>query len=120
MKRISGCLASPALWEIVIRRGLRPKDFQVDPPLLRRGLLDNGYNELPIVTAHVVAIASLPAIHKDALDRLLVAQCDGGRDKAADHRPEVAESPGPIREIEEPFTVSSRNRSSEIWPYILH
>ena len=41
---------------------------------LRRGLLDNGYSELPIVSDHVVAIESLPPIHKDPFDRALVAQ----------------------------------------------
>jgi hypothetical protein len=29
-----------------IKRGLGRDDFQVDPRLLRRGLLDNGYSEL--------------------------------------------------------------------------
>ena len=63
-----------SLWEITIKRGLDRKDFQVDPRLLRRGLLDNGYSELPITSCYVVAIASLPAIHKDPFDRTLVAQ----------------------------------------------
>jgi hypothetical protein len=46
----------------------------VDARVLRRGLPDNGYGELPIVSDHVVAIESLPTIHKDPFDRLLVAQ----------------------------------------------
>jgi PIN domain nuclease of toxin-antitoxin system len=49
-------------------------DFKVDPRLLRRGLLDNGYSELPISSEHVVAIDTLPPIHKDPFDRVLVAQ----------------------------------------------
>src|ERR1700739_2191242 len=54
---------SPAsLWEVVIKRGLQRPDFKVDPRVLRRGLLDNGYGELPIVSEHVVAIDSLPPI----------------------------------------------------------
>jgi PIN domain nuclease of toxin-antitoxin system len=63
-----------SLWEIAIKRGLGRKDFQVDARLLRRGLLDNGYRELPIMSDHVVAVEDLPAIHKDPFDRLLVAQ----------------------------------------------
>jgi hypothetical protein len=31
-----------------IKRGLGRTDFQVDARVLRRGLLDNGYNEIPI------------------------------------------------------------------------
>ena len=68
-------LFSPAsLWEVSIKRGLGRKDFDVEPRLLRRGLLDNGYSELPIASDHVIAIDTLPPIHKDPFDRVLVAQ----------------------------------------------
>jgi PIN domain nuclease of toxin-antitoxin system len=63
-----------SIWEVAIKRSLGRGDFQADPRLLRRGLLDNGYSELPILSDHVVAIDSLPPIHKDPFDRLLVAQ----------------------------------------------
>ena len=59
---------------MVIKRGLGRDDFKVDPRLLRRGLLDNGYSELPISSEHVVATDTLPPIHKDPFDRVLVAQ----------------------------------------------
>ena len=45
-----------------------------DARLLRRGLLDNGYCELPIISDHVVALESLPTLHKDPFDRIVVAQ----------------------------------------------
>jgi PIN domain nuclease of toxin-antitoxin system len=63
-----------SIWEIAIKRGLGRADFKVEPRLLRRGLLDNGYVELPIVSEHAVAVDGLPNIHKDPFDRLLVAQ----------------------------------------------
>lgn len=63
-----------SLWEIVIKKSLGRPDFDVDPQLLRRGLLDNGYEELPIFNAHVVAVGGLPSIHRDPFDRLLIAQ----------------------------------------------
>lgn len=66
--------SAASLWEVTIKRGLGRKDFQVDGRLLRRGLLDNGYNELPIASEHVVATDGLPPIHKDPFDRVLVAQ----------------------------------------------
>ncbi len=66
--------SAASLWEVVIKRGLGRQDFKVDPPLLRRGLLDNGYSELPVVSDHVVAIDSMPRIHKDPFDHVLVAQ----------------------------------------------
>jgi PIN domain nuclease of toxin-antitoxin system len=63
--------ASP--WEIAIKRGLRLKTLRLIHDSCGAGLLDNGYYELPIVSDHVVAIDSLPPIHKDPFDRLLVA-----------------------------------------------
>ena len=66
--------SAASLWEVAIKRGLGRDDFKVDVRLLRRGLLDNGYGELPIVSDHVVALESLPSIHKDPFDRMLIAQ----------------------------------------------
>ena len=67
-------LSAASLWDIVIKCSLGREDFKVDPRLLRRGLLDNGYSELPILSEHAVAVGALPPIHKDPFDRLLVAQ----------------------------------------------
>jgi PIN domain nuclease of toxin-antitoxin system len=91
--------STASLWEVVIKRGLGRRDFQADPRLLRRGLLDNGYNELPIVSDHVVAVESLPPIHKDPFDRLLVAQAtvEGVTLLTVDST--VAEYPGPVRMV---------------------
>ena len=66
--------SAASLWEVSIKRGLGRKDFKADPRILRRGLLDNGYGEIPIHSDHVVVLDTLPAIHKDPFDRILVAQ----------------------------------------------
>lgn len=66
--------SAASLWEVAIKRALGRDDFDVDPRLLRRGLLDNGYEELPITGEHAVAVAALPPLHKDPFDRVLVAQ----------------------------------------------
>lgn len=63
-----------SLWEIVIKSALQRPDFNVDPGLLRRGLLDNGYVECAIEGPHAIAVGALPPIHRDPFDRLLVAQ----------------------------------------------
>mgnify|MGYP000858007190 CR=1 FL=1 len=68
--------SAASLWEIVIKRGLERQDFQVEPSLLRRGLLDNGWQELPVLSLHTLAVARLPALHKDPFDRLLLAQAE--------------------------------------------
>jgi len=62
------------LWEVTIKRALDRDDFQVNPRLLRRGLLDNGYGELAITSEHAIAVELLPPIHKDPFDRILIAQ----------------------------------------------
>jgi PIN domain nuclease of toxin-antitoxin system len=66
--------SAASVWEVVIKRGLGRSDFKVDPRLLRRGLLDNGYGELRVGSEHVVAVETLPPIHKDPFDRILIAQ----------------------------------------------
>ena len=66
--------SAASLWEIAIKAGLGREDFVVMPGLVRRGLLDNGYEELPVSSVHAVALTGLPAIHKDPFDRILVAQ----------------------------------------------
>ena len=49
-------------------------DFIVDPSTLRLGLIRFGYKELPITSEQAIAAASLPSLHRDPFDQLLVAQ----------------------------------------------
>ena len=91
--------SAASLWEVVIKSGLGRKDFRVEARLLRRGLLDNGYSELPIVSDHVVAVESLPPIHKDPFDRVLVAQATVEGITLLTNDPVVAQYPGPIRKL---------------------
>ena len=91
--------SSASLWEVAIKHGLGRADFRVDARLLRRSLLDNGYDELPITSEHAVSLDSLPPIHKDPFDRILVAQSmvEGITLLTAD--PLVAQYPAPIRKV---------------------
>lgn len=91
--------SAASLWEIAIKHGLGRKDFVVDARLLRRGLLDNGYKELPITSAHAVAIDNLPLIHKDPFDRMLVAQASVEGITLLTSDAIVAQYPGPIKAI---------------------
>lgn len=71
----SGLMFSAAsIWEVSIKSSLGRPDFRVDARLLRRGLLENGYSELPISSEHAAAISGLPDIHNDPFDRIHVAQ----------------------------------------------
>jgi len=71
--------SAASIWEVVIKNGLGRPDFHVDPHLLRRGLVDNGYTELAISSLHTLAVSLLPEIHKDPFDRILVAQAEEGK-----------------------------------------
>jgi PIN domain nuclease of toxin-antitoxin system len=66
---------SPAsLWETVIKNSRNRPDFKVDARILRRLLLERGYQEIPINGLHALAVNDLPLLHKDPFDRLLLAQ----------------------------------------------
>lgn len=89
--------SAASIWEIAIKQSLNRRDFSVDASLIRRGLIESGYEELAISAVHAIAVADLPNIHADPFDRMLVAQAriDGLLLLTADQR--LASYPGPIR-----------------------
>jgi PIN domain nuclease of toxin-antitoxin system len=89
--------SAASIWEITIKRGLGRADFRVDPALLRRGLVENGYDELPVTSTHAIEIGHLPAIHKDPFDRMLVAQAGAEGLLLLTSDALVARYPGPIQ-----------------------
>jgi PIN domain nuclease of toxin-antitoxin system len=91
--------SAASVWEIVIKRGLGRSDFRVDPRLLRRALLENGYSELQVASEHAIAVEVLPPIHRDPFDRMLVAQAtiEGITLLTSDRT--VAQYPGPIQKV---------------------
>jgi PIN domain nuclease of toxin-antitoxin system len=86
-----------SLWELVIKRALGRPDFTVQPAVLRRALLDGGWQELSIEAHHALAVSSLPPLHRDPFDRLLLAQAsaDGLLLITADQQ--LAQYPAPVR-----------------------
>jgi PIN domain nuclease of toxin-antitoxin system len=91
--------SAASLWEIAVKSSLGRKDFRVEPRLLRRGLLDNGYTELSITSQHAVSVDTLPPLHKDPFDRLLLAQAlvEGITLLTADVQ--LARYRGPVRKV---------------------
>jgi PIN domain nuclease of toxin-antitoxin system len=91
--------STASLWEIVIKRGLGKKGFQFDPRVLRRTMLNEAYEELPVLGQHAVAVDTLAPIHKDPFDRILIAQAmvEGITLLTAD--PVIAQYPGSIRKV---------------------
>ena len=86
------------LWGVGIKRSLK-QEFDVDPRALRRVMLDEGCQELPVLGQHAVEVDILPPIHKDPFDRILIAQAtvEGIILLTAD--PTIARYPGPIRKV---------------------
>jgi PIN domain nuclease of toxin-antitoxin system len=66
--------SAASLWEIVIKAALRNPDFNLDVTALRPALAEMGFAELSVSGAHAERLASLPPVHKDPFDRMLVAQ----------------------------------------------
>ena len=91
--------SAASIWEITIKNSLGRADFRVEPRILRRGLLDNGYVELPITSEHAVNVEGLPPLHKDPFDRLLIAQAlvDGVTLLTTDTQ--LARYRGPVRKV---------------------
>lgn len=88
-----------SIWKIAIKFSLRRPEFTVDPGRYRAGLLANGYLELPVEGRHCLAIPTLPHVHGDPFDRMLVAQAmaEGMVLLTADRK--VAEYGGPVRMV---------------------
>lgn len=88
-----------SIWEIGIKRRLERPDFQIDPERLRDRLLHNLYGEIDLTSDHGIAVQSLPPLHRDPFDRVLIAQavCEDLTLLTADQ--DIARYPGPILKV---------------------
>ena len=91
--------SAASVWEIAIKAQLGRPDFQHDASVLRLGLLQNAYAELPITGRHALAAGALPPVHRDPFDRMLVAQAAEEELILVTMDAAVAAYPGPIRFI---------------------
>jgi PIN domain nuclease of toxin-antitoxin system len=64
-------LSVVSLWEIMGKRLGRP-DSGIDPALEEAE--PDGFEMLPVLPRHLVACRTLPYLHRDPFDRMLVAQ----------------------------------------------
>jgi PIN domain nuclease of toxin-antitoxin system len=86
-----------SLWEVAIKTARGRDDFSIDVGSFRRQLLDNRFAELAVAGAHAAALATLPPLHKDPFDRMLIAQATVEGVTFLTGDPVVAKYPGPIR-----------------------
>ncbi|RWX76820.1 type II toxin-antitoxin system VapC family toxin [Neorhizobium lilium] len=66
--------SAASIWELAIKRALNRHGFNIEPRMLERSLVENDFTELPVTSRHALAVESLPPIHKDPFDRILIAQ----------------------------------------------
>ena len=87
------------VWEIAIKSSLGRPEFDLDASVFRRELFESGYEEVPINSAHAAAVSTLPDLHKDPFDRILIAQAivEGITLVSGDRL--VLAYPGPIRSV---------------------
>jgi PIN domain nuclease of toxin-antitoxin system len=85
-----------SVWEIAFTRVLGRQDFTAEPSIVRRTLRDAGDEELAINGEHTLHEGTLPDLHRDPFDRMLIAQAhvDGPLLLTTDAA--VARYPGPI------------------------
>jgi PIN domain nuclease of toxin-antitoxin system len=63
-----------SLWEITIKISIGKLELMDDLATIEAMLLQQGINILPIQTAHLQQLLSLPFHHRDPFDRLIIAQ----------------------------------------------
>ncbi len=65
-------VSSASLWEMAIKINLGK--LQANLTEVAEQIHASGFEELPVLAAHAVQLLSLPNLHRDPFDRLLVAQ----------------------------------------------
>lgn len=69
-------VSAASIWEAAIKVGLGKLEAPLDG--LVAGIQASGFQELPVLSRHAVLVASLPPVHRDPFDRLLIAQAVDG------------------------------------------
>ena len=65
-------VSAASIWEISIKAALGK--LRADPNEVLAALEPAGFLSLPIAGEHAARVASLPPVHRDPFDRLLIAQ----------------------------------------------
>ena len=66
--------STATIWELAIKQQTKRSNLTIDLAVMRETLLANRYQELVVNAQHALAIRTLPLLHRDPFDRLLLAQ----------------------------------------------
>ncbi len=81
--RVRALLADPgndfrfsaaSVWEVAIKNALPRRALGISGNSFRREVLAAGFREIPVSSEHAAVVETLPPVHQDPFDRLLVAQ----------------------------------------------
>ena len=88
-----------SIFEIAVKERLSKRGFDVEASAIRRMMIENDFPELSVTGLHAAHVVTLPLVHRDPFDRLLVAQAmmEGFTLMTADEQ--IARYPGPIFKI---------------------
>lgn len=67
-------LSTASIWEIAIKHALGRGDMPVSGARAAELCAAAGYRELPVTWQHAAMVETLPPLHADPFDRILVAQ----------------------------------------------
>ena len=68
-------VSTASVWEIVLKNRAGTLEFETGlEDVLDEVLYRSPWTVLPVISEHLLALATLPPIHKDPFDRMLVAQ----------------------------------------------
>ena len=81
--------SAASIWEISIKHSLGRGEFSVEPVTIWKAARETGLEELAVTAEHSVGVDTLPWLHKDPFDRLLVAQARAAGMKLLSLDPEV-------------------------------
>lgn len=83
-------VSAASVWEIAIKHGLGRENMPVSGAEAKRYFEEAGYTLLAISAEHAAATETLPPIHADPFDRVLVAQAQTEPLKLVTHDATVA------------------------------
>ncbi len=67
-------VSAASVWEIAIKHAVKRDDMPVSGSQALAFFRASGYELLDITAAHAASVETLPALHSDPVDRLIVAQ----------------------------------------------
>ncbi len=65
-------ISTASWWELAIKIGIGKID--VDLGVLRAAAAESGFIDLPVLGTHTQTLLTLPLLHRDPFDRMLIAQ----------------------------------------------